>query len=94
MNISYKCLRPPCRIKTPFHDSVFPSKFLLSPALTLRDSTIYNEYISFCGLDGSKSSVNGVSNCLNPCNSVGFVGSTLRISQTLLLRTCALVCGM
>lgn len=76
------------------HGSLLSSAFLLSPTLTLRDSTIYREYISFCGLDGSRSSVSGVSNCLNPCKSVGFVGSTLRISHTLLLSTCAFVCGI
>jgi hypothetical protein len=70
------------------------SDCLLWVTFALRDSTMYNEYINFCALEGSRSSVKGVSNCLKPCNSVGLVGSRLKMSHTRLLSTWAFVLAM
>ena len=73
--------------------------FFLTEALgRLRDSTIYKEYISFCGLAGSRSCCNEMfsefSSCWKPCSRIGLVGRRVRISHTRRDKTWALVWGI
>jgi hypothetical protein len=55
---------------------------------------MYNEYISFCGLAGSRSVSRQFSldepSAWKPFNRVGLVGKSVRISHTLLESTWAL----
>lgn len=64
--------------------------------LWLRLSTIYSEYMSFCGLAGSKSccSLLSQSSRWKPSSRVGLVGRSVSMSHTRRDNTCAFVCGI